>query len=102
MSALDLAIGRLLGGNVVRRIRGPILCLLAGMALVAGACSSPTPGGNGNQSPVAQITATPDAGAAPLDVALSSAGSHDPDGTIASYSWDFGDSSAASTDPSPH
>ena len=56
---------------------------------------------HGNQLPIAQITATPDAGEAPLDVALSSAGSHDPDGTIASYSWDFGDGSPLSADQNP-
>ena len=85
----------------MKRLRWALLCLLSGVALIAGACSSPAPGGTGNQLPIAQITATPDAGEAPLEVALSSAGSHDPDGTIASYSWDFGDGSALSTAQNP-
>ena len=41
--------------------------------------------------------ATPESGAAPLEVQFSSAGSTDPDGTIASYSWDFGDGSPLET-----
>lgn len=50
-------------------------------------------GGTINQPPVAVTSATPVSGLAPLHVQLSSAGSHDPDGTIVSYLWDFGDSS---------
>ena len=44
-----------------------------------------------NQPPVAVASAGATSGTAPLDVTFSSAGSNDPDGTIASYSWDFGD-----------
>jgi serralysin len=44
-----------------------------------------------NQPPAANASATPTNGQAPLAVAFSSAGSSDPDGTIASYSWNFGD-----------
>ena len=100
MSALDLAMGRR-GGISWKAFRWALLCLLCGFALVAGACTQPA---RANQVPIAQISATPDAGAAPLEVAFSSAGSIDPDGTIASYSWDFGDGSALSTDaePDPH
>lgn len=36
-----------------------------------------------------------------MEIVFSSAGSYDPDGTIAGYRWDFGDGSAASTDPNP-
>lgn len=53
-----------------------------------------------NQLPVAQASATPNSGTAPLAVAFSSAGSTDPDGTIASYAWTFGDG-GTSTDPNP-
>jgi PKD repeat protein len=45
-----------------------------------------------NEPPVAVTSAEPTSGLAPLTVNLSSAGSHDPDGTIVSYLWDFGDS----------
>jgi len=53
------------------------------------------PAGNGNQPPVAVINATPTAGLAPLSVSFNGSGSSDSDGTIASYSWDFGDSTNA-------
>ncbi len=57
--------------------------------------------GTPNQPPVAKASATPTSGYAPLAVTFSSTGSYDPDGSIASYSWNFGDGSAASTSPSP-
>ncbi len=44
-----------------------------------------------NQPPLANASATPTSGSAPLTVAFSSAGSSDPDGTIVGYHWDFGD-----------
>lgn len=44
-----------------------------------------------NTAPVAVAAAAPGAGTAPLPVAFSSAGSFDPDGTIAAWRWDFGD-----------
>ena len=47
---------------------------------------------NANKVPVAVASnSAPLTGPAPLAVAFSSAGSNDPDGTIASYSWSFGD-----------
>ncbi|MCD0447546.1 PQQ-dependent sugar dehydrogenase [Glycomyces sp. A-F 0318] len=54
----------------------------------------------GNRTPEAAAAATPDSGAAPLEVAFSSAGSHDPDGDDLTYAWDFGDG-AVSTEPDP-
>jgi PKD repeat protein len=46
-----------------------------------------------NRAPVAVANATPAPGnlKAPLTVEFSSAGSTDPDGTIVSFAWDFGD-----------
>ena len=44
-----------------------------------------------NQPPVAVATSDVSSGKAPLPVAFGSDGSVDPDGAIASYSWDFGD-----------
>jgi len=44
-----------------------------------------------NVLPIAVATATPSSGLGPLSVTLSAAGSTDPDGTITSYQWAFGD-----------
>ena len=54
-----------------------------------------------NVPPVATAAATPASGRAPLAVQLSSAGSIDFDGTIASYSWNFGDGSPVSSSVNP-
>lgn len=47
----------------------------------------------GNSAPVAVFTTTPDTaiGAGPLPVIFDASGSHDPDGAITGYQWDFGD-----------
>ncbi len=63
---------------------------LYALAVSAGAVTS-------NTAPTAAATATPSSGTAPLTVAFSSAGSIDPDGTIAAYEWNFGDGSALAT-----
>ncbi|MBS1713897.1 MAG: PKD domain-containing protein [Armatimonadetes bacterium] len=57
-------------------------------------------GSQDNVAPVAVATATPSSGTVPLPVSFSAAGSLDPDGTIVSYFWDFGDGST-STLPDP-
>jgi PKD repeat protein len=44
-----------------------------------------------NRPPVAAVEAVPTSGTAPLNVSFSGAGSADPDGTVASYAWNFGD-----------
>jgi PKD domain len=56
-----------------------------------------------NAAPTAILTATPDHGGAPLTVTLDGSLSTDPDAgdTIASYTFDFGDSSAPVTQASP-
>jgi PKD repeat protein len=49
-----------------------------------------------NATPVIVMSATPMSGDSPLNVAFSSVGTHDPDGTIVSYAWDFGDGGTSS------
>lgn len=44
-----------------------------------------------NLPPIVHVTAAPTSGSPPLAVQFSSAGSSDPDGTIVTYHWDFGD-----------
>lgn len=58
--------------------------------------------GVSNQPPVAVAGATPTSGYAPLAVSFSASGSNDPDGTIASYSWAFGDGGTGSGATSAH
>ena len=53
-----------------------------------------------NQPPVAAITVDRTTGAAPLTVSFSSSGSRDPDGTIVSYAWNFGDGTSSAL-PAP-
>ncbi|MGR9053289.1 MAG: PKD domain-containing protein, partial [Gammaproteobacteria bacterium] len=50
--------------------------------------------GGVNQAPIAQVSATPTEGAAPLGVAFDAGASSDADGSIVSYAWDFGDGSS--------
>ena len=60
-----------------------------GTSIFEAKVNGPSSGGGGNQAPVAQAAATPTSGTAPLTVAFSSAGSSDPDGSIAAYAWDL-------------
>ncbi|MGH2492145.1 MAG: PQQ-dependent sugar dehydrogenase, partial [Candidatus Limnocylindria bacterium] len=55
----------------------------------------------GNTPPTAVAAASPTNGLAPLAVSFSSAGSFDPDANPLSYSWNFGDSTPASTAANP-
>ena len=53
------------------------------------------------QPPVAVASATPMSGAAPLAVTFTDGRSYDPDGSIASYSWNFGDGTALDPGTNP-
>ncbi|MBI1796658.1 MAG: PQQ-dependent sugar dehydrogenase [Candidatus Eisenbacteria bacterium] len=57
-------------------------------------------GATGNQPPVVVVSATPNAGGAPLTVNFSSVGTLDPDGDPMTYQWLFGDGQG-STSPNP-
>jgi glucose/arabinose dehydrogenase len=48
-----------------------------------------------NRTPTAVMSAHPTSGVAPLEVSFGGSGSRDPDGDPLSYTWDFGDESAA-------
>jgi len=54
-----------------------------------------------NQPPTASASANPTSGAAPLAVSFTGSGS-DPDGTIASYAWSFGDATTSSLQNPSH
>src|SRR5204862_488806 len=54
-----------------------------------------------NQPPVARLTVTPSSGPAPLSVTADASASSDPDGTIASYRFDFGDGTVVGPQSSP-
>ncbi|HVS17999.1 MAG TPA: PQQ-dependent sugar dehydrogenase, partial [Planctomycetota bacterium] len=54
-----------------------------------------------DQPPVVSAAATPGYGVAPLAVALSSAGTYDPEGLRLKFLWDFGDGSG-SVEPAPN
>ena len=76
-------------------VRASRIAAIAGVAVVLAACGggggggSDGDGGGGNSNPVASFTATPTSGKAPLQVAFDASASRDPDGTIASYQWNF-------------
>jgi PKD repeat protein len=62
----------------------------------------PPSGAPSNQPPVARATATPGSGTAPLAVAFDGRASSDPDGSIASYAWTFGDGGSAAGPTASH
>ena len=58
--------------------------------------------GVANQPPVAVASAIPTSGTTPLGVSFDGTGSHDPDGSIASYGWNFGDGNTGSGATASH
>ena len=62
----------------------------------------PASGAPANQPPVASATASPTSGTAPLAVAFDGRASADPDGSIASYAWTFGDGGSATGPTAAH
>ena len=67
------------------RLITAVLVLMAGLLVLAAQCT------NENVRPVALFTVDRVDGPSPLTVNFDGSGSYDPDGTIESYSWDFGD-----------
>ena len=92
----------------VRLRRVARLTVLGGLAVVLAACGGGGGGGDSggggttNRSPNASFTATPASGTAPLTVAFDGSASADPDGSIASYAWTFGDGSTATGATASH
>lgn len=70
--------------------------LLIVLAASLAACGGGGGSGGKNKPPVASLTVSPRTGAAPLSIVASGEASTDPDGTIATYAWKFGDGSQAS------
>ncbi|NJN52825.1 MAG: S8 family serine peptidase [Gammaproteobacteria bacterium] len=69
--------------------------LLAGCGGGGGSSGAAAP--VANIPPTASFTADPISGGSPLTVSFDGSSSNDPDGSIASYSWNFGDGSPLST-----
>lgn len=60
----------------------------------------PTP--SPNQTPTAAFVSTGDEGVAPVTITFDASGSTDPDGTISSHQWTFGDGSTAAGETASH
>ena len=86
------------------RPRLPVAVVL--LALFAAACgdtAAPTqPTGTPNLRPTAAFTTDVMEGSAPLDVRFDASSSSDPDGTIATYAWAFGDGATGSGQTTTH
>ena len=94
-SADQAQLWQLTSANTITRL--PDVAVAAGVVRTSVPAQSVTlvvlPSGQstGNQAPVAKITATPTSGGSPLVVAFDGSGSTDPDGTLTTWAWNFGD-----------
>ena len=77
--------------------RAFIPLLIVGLGVVLTGCPALL-----NQPPIANMTGSPLQGEAPLTVDFDASGSSDGDGTIASFSWDFGDGDTGSGQTPSH
>ncbi len=69
-----------------------VLAILSVAILTTAArCPNGDPLPQVNRSPITVFTTIPLSGSSPLEVAFDGSSSVDPDGTIVSYQWDFGD-----------
>lgn len=91
------------GIGAIHRVRRLALVALLATGLVAcGGGSGGGDGDGGNSTPFASFTATPQSGDAPLNVAFDASASSDPDGSISSYAWEFGDGGVGSGRTTSH
>jgi PKD repeat protein len=81
---------------------GGLAVFLAACGGGGGSSDGSNGGGTNNVSPTASFTVTPSSGKAPLPVTFNGSASTDPDGSIATYLWDFGDSTTGSGATTQH
>ncbi len=95
VSWLGFRLDRGAGMSTIRRLGRLVVvgALAAGLVACGGGSGGGSSGG-GNSLPIASFTATPQSGDAPLLVAFDASASSDPDGSIASYAWNFADGSS--------
>ncbi len=79
-----------------------VVRVLLGLALLMGLLVAVTACWPFNTLPVAQFTVSALSGTAPLTVNLSAILSYDPDGTIASWEWSFGDGTSGTGESVSH
>ena len=71
--------------------------MVSSLLVACGGGGSSDGGGSANRLPAASFTATPSSGVAPLAVSFDASASTDPDGSISTYSWNFGDNGTSSS-----